>query len=914
MISKLRQHSTSIKVFKYSITYILPYTIAFLILQFIIFYPFTSSGRSFIWEIDGISQHYPVLQYYGELLRGMVQGKGFPLVDFKIGLGFDTLTTLNYYGIGDPITLLTYFAKPEDMEGMYKFLILLRYYLAGVTYICYCLGRQFKRFQTVLGSLIYVFCGFLLFAGTRHPFFINPMIYLPLLILGAEQILQKKKPYLFIIIVFIGGISNFYFLYMMTFIGILYGTIRYFTCYKSADGKWKEFGKLALRSACFYSIGILMASFLLLPMIAGFCLNGRFDSGYDVNLYHYPKAYYVTMVNSFLAPNVYSGYWTQLTYAAIVAVGIMLIFRYKKYLDLRIAFIVMTILLMIPAAGYCLNGMSYVSNRWVFGYSFFMALIVTTTYEDMFRLNKIDKVLLILGTLIYIGLGLIKPNMYIWIVTVFLLMTLLTFFYFQNRKSEASPWRVKIAKTTITIVVCSNLIANGFLTYHSSYGDYVSEFVKAGQVQNTIEKSAVSLISKIQDNSFYRIETYGDSKYNEALTVGYNDVASYYSVTDGTVTDYLNGLEVLNHRTAFRFDDLDQRTVLGTLASVKYVVSSSKKAVPYGYKLILEEEKDHKKYYLYENQYALPIGYTYSQTISEETYESLSAVEKQVTMLEAVVLSRSAIINDKEINDKEEKDIGINTLKIDAMDLNLKTVELNTVLELGEGMTYDGEVLKVTKKDTKLRVYFTGIENAETYIRMENFHINNTKYYSINLKAKGDKGATKKFNVRAKRNNAYFGKDDFLIHLGASKEAMSYCDITFYDTGKFNLENISAYCMPLEGYEEKVTALQENVLENVVTTQNEISGTINLTENKILFLSIPYCKGWTAFVDGEETELLKANIMFMALPIQDGNHEIHLIYKTPYLNSGFLLSGIGWLIFLFLMTPKGQKVILKKYS
>ncbi|MDF2610933.1 MAG: putative rane protein [Lachnospiraceae bacterium] len=908
MMTSVKQCSRENKFSNYIIFYILPYSLVFLFLQFIIFYPFAANDRSFIWDVDGISQHYPVLQYYGEMLRGILRGEGIPLIDFKIGMGFDTLTTLNYYAIGDPITLLTVFAKPEDMEGMYKFLILLRFYLAGFTYISYCFSRKFKGFQTVLGGLIYVFCGFLFYAGTRHPFFINPMIYLPLLILGAEQILAKKKPYLFIIIVFISGISNFYFLYMMTIIAILYGTIRYFTSYKSAYGMWIEFGKVALRSMCYYCLGILMASFLLLPMIAAFFVNGRFDSGYEVNLLHYTKGYYITMVNSFLAPGVYSGYWTQLTYAAITAVGIMIIFRYKKYLDLRIAFLITTLLLMFPAAGYFMNGMSYVSNRWVFGYSFFVALIVTSTYEDMFHFNRIDKVLLALGTLIYVGLGFIKPNKYIWIATIFLLMTLLVLFYFQDRNynqdtnRRISTWHVKIANSMIVMVVCSNLVANGFLTYHSDYADYVSEYIKAGKVQDTIEKSAVSLIPQIPDTSFYRIETYGDSKYNEALTVGYYDVASYYSVTDGGVTDYLKGLELLNHRTAFRFDDLDQRTILDALASVKYVVTSNKKSVPYGYKLILEEKNDGKRYYLYENQYPLPIGYTYSRFISEDTYEQLSPVEKQEIMLDAIVLNSDGNIS------KE--------MLLNEADINLQTIQLETELELGEGMTYDGEVLKVTKEETKLRVYFNGIENSETYVRMENFHINQTKYYGINLKAKGDKGAAKNFNVRAKRNNAYFGKDDFLIHLGSSEEAMMYCDITFHDTGKFHLENISAYCLPMANYEEKVTALQEFVLENVIVGQNKISGTLNLTKDRILCLSIPYSKGWTAYVDGEETELLKANVMYMALPLQEGGHEIQLIYRTPYLNAGILLSGMSWIIFFgfLFVTKKGSKnwILLKK--
>jgi uncharacterized membrane protein YfhO len=46
-------------------------------------------------------------------------------------------------------------------------------------------------------------------------------------------------------------------------------------------------------------------------------------------------------------------------------------------------------------------------------------------------------------------------------------------------------------------------------------------------------------------------------------------------------------------------------------------------------------------------------------------------------------------------------------------------------------------------------------------------------------------------------------------------------------------------------------------------------------------MSIPYQKGWTAYVDGQETELLRANYMYMALPIEAGEHTIELKFEIP---------------------------------
>ena len=82
----------------------------------------------------------------------------------------------------------------------------------------------------------------------------------------------------------------------------------------------------------------------------------------------------------------------------------------------------------------------------------------------------------------------------------------------------------------------------------------------------------------------------------------------------------------------------------------------------------------------------------------------------------------------------------------------------------------------------------------------------------------------------------------------------------------------------LADYTEKLT---ENVLENIEVGTNEVTGTISLNQEKTLVLSIPYQNGWKAYVDGEETELLQANYMYMALPLEAGDHTIKLTFEIP---------------------------------
>ena len=63
-------------------------------------------------------------------------------------------------------------------------------------------------------------------------------------------------------------------------------------------------------------------------------------------------------------------------------------------------------------------------------------------------------------------------------------------------------------------------------------------------------------------------------------------------------------------------------------------------------------------------------------------------------------------------------------------------------------------------------------------------------------------------------------------------------------------------------------------------------------------------KGFTAYVDGKETKLQRANTMFMALELEPGSHEIRLTYCTPYLKAGMLLSVLGLVIYVMLVFRK----------
>ena len=203
---------------RFNLYYFIMYTVAFGIAVLAVNFVLLRDNVTYVRIVDGVTQHYVALQYYSEWLREIVRTlftehrlviRNF---DFSIGMGSDVVTTLNYYAIGDPLNLISIFFPVKYMGICYSVIAMIRYYLAGYAFSLYCFERKHRNTYGVLVSaLLYAFGTFGVVAGTNHPFFINPMIYMPVIFIAVEKILKNRNPLYLALIVCIAEVSNFYF-------------------------------------------------------------------------------------------------------------------------------------------------------------------------------------------------------------------------------------------------------------------------------------------------------------------------------------------------------------------------------------------------------------------------------------------------------------------------------------------------------------------------------------------------------------------------------------------------------------------------------------------------------------------------------------------------------------------------------
>ncbi len=73
--------------------------------------------------------------------------------------------------------------------------------------------------------------------------------------------------------------------------------------------------------------------------------------------------------------------------------------------------------------------------------------------------------------------------------------------------------------------------------------------------------------------------------------------------------------------------------------------------------------------------------------------------------------------------------------------------------------------------------------------------------------------------------------------------------------------------------------------------------TIDLPKENLVFFTIPWDRGFTAYVDGEEATLEKVDYGFIAVLVPAGEHEIRLEWKPYGLGYGIAASIVGLLLF-----------------
>lgn len=854
--------------------WVLQYSRIFLLAGLLIYILHIVYGKSFIYADinqagDGLVQHYTALMYYGEWLR-TVLGNIFvehrfsiPTWDLSIGLGGDVISTLNYYGLGDPLNLLAVLVPARYTEFLYNFLVILRLYLAGISFFIFCRHHGYEEKRILPGALIYVFSFYSIVVSVLHPFFLNPLIYFPLILLGIDLILEERKPFVYIIFCALAAVTNFYFFYMLSILMVIYAVIRYVYMYGST---WKPAHLLKMIGTCVgcYLIALVLALPLFLPSARGVLGGGRVNGEVYVPVF-YELSYYVKLVIAFV--NASADYYSAMGYTSVGLIAVLFLLirtKVKEKLPFKIAFLLGTLFILIPFFGHVLNGFSYVTNRWVWAYCFVVALIVVEMMPKMTEGHWSVKWITAAGTILFA-----VPTFFMrangnkekLIVAALILLgaafALVLVLLSDRRRKE---------KTRVYLgIILVNLFLNAFSFYSPYSGNDIAKHEDFGTAYTNRMNGFFEIFDEQGiDTSETRIDTtnmgFAGVKANSAMLYDVNSTSFYYSVSNRYTRQFLSDME-LPVSSDNIYVDMDGRTMVDALLGCRYFViqTGDECYLPYGYDTLIAREES---YSVYESDKVLPLIYMYDSYMTKENYDKLSAVQKQQALLQTCVVENSAGILLPEENEE--------TLQFADTESTYRITEVSAGIQVGE------HEITVSEEGAFLVLSTEEAENAERYLAFENleYHGDGIAYIQIS-----DGIAEKSLEIRSKTNSLYSGIHDMMCNMGYREKHGTEYMIRFSKTGTYTFDDIMIKNQSMQYYDAMVTELTEHTLE-YEWREDGVEIHTNGTTAGLVYLAIPYSDGWSAWVDGEKVPCLNANNFGIGIYVEPGEHVMELEYHT----------------------------------
>jgi len=634
------------------------YSLCFAVLATLSFGILHLAGRTFIWDMDGIAQHYPIMHEFQRLLHqgGLGNLTGW---SWTYGIGADKLTTLAYYVLGDPFAYVLALLPNRLLETGYGWMVIARLYASGLAFLALAHNHHFRPGSQLLGAVIYAFSGYSLMIGYHHPFFLLPMISFPLLLVGINWILQGRSWSLLGIMTGLTILSNFYFAYVLGLGCLIYILIRYAHCRQAGTLKVRPLQVIS-RSLLAAVGGLLLSAALLVPS-ALMMLNSTRTGGVFANgLKLYPLSYYLKLGNSILTTGDPLNYWVILGLSSLTFLGcVYVLVHWREYRYLAGTLVAIGVGLLIPAVAAFFNVFSTPSNRWLLLATVPFSLASMIFFEHLRTLTTRDGWWLggsALGLLVvvYVGNGLIFNNSPRNFVTYgFLLVTTLLVVASIGYHSR---WLLGV----LGIVVSLNLVGNAWGYYNVNAGGRADQQLRQDDATAYMADyfdGAEKGVDKEQ--AFSRVNT--TPAYNVFQTVGNNmtmahqlrGVMSYFSVQNGSVGRFSEALQNAQYAMNSPLGQGDNRSTLNHLLGVKTLFTREDQvakgtAIPYGYHVQKQIYPEKAVYglsngtgtQLLETSLNVPLVYAQPQALTDAQWRRLPAVDRERSLTQAAVVTQ----------------------------------------------------------------------------------------------------------------------------------------------------------------------------------------------------------------------------------------------------------------------------------
>lgn len=123
-------------------------------------------------------------------------------------------------------------------------------------------------------------------------------------------------------------------------------------------------------------------------------------------------------------------------------------------------------------------------------------------------------------------------------------------------------------------------------------------------------------------------------------------------------------------------------------------------------------------------------------------------------------------------------------------------------------------------------------------------------------------------------------------------------DIPFYSDIIEHIPADKLNDLSVEAYKRDISKRNQYVCSSFTKKQNAFDAEIKLTEDKLVFFSIPYEDGWSATVNGKPVKIINADKGLMAIKCNVGQNSIAFSYVPSGFKTGLALSLLSALLLM----------------
>lgn len=804
-----------------------------------------SKGLLFGSNTDWLNQYITIPEYF----RTLFYEKGTIIPEFALNLGLgQNIYYFSYYGLLSPLILISYLLPFVSMST-YIILMSIISLIVSVYLFYRFINNKYSSDIAFCSSIVFLLNSTFFYHFHRHIMFVNYMPFLLLALIGVNKYLEEKKTFLLIISSFLMIMTSYYF----SVSGIV--TIGIYSIYYLLKNKTnkKQFIKTISKIIMYVFIAILMAGIILIPTIYALVKGRASTTNEALNILSllnpaYNKTFY------------YSYYSWGITMIYIIALISAVVSKKKENIFLAI---ISLLYIFVPLFSYLLNGFMYIDGKCFIPFLPIIILLISSFLNSLFKnkinLSKIIKIfvptslIIIITALKSTTINLLLEDIILMLITMLIL----------TKKS----WS-KLIMVPVTIILLINF------TYSQRNESYVEK-------ENISNINDVYKDLNIADENLYRTSILE----NEIATV--NKVYNTNILKSSIYSSYSNKNYLNFVRNTFQNNILNRDNTTITepnnilyniYIGAKYLVTSEKE--PIGYYKISEQNNTS----LYQNDSVLPIGYATNKVMSKREFDTLSYPETIDALLNYVIV-------DKSLNNVYQKG---NITKYTSK------YKVNKISNLTYSYENNHYLIKA-EKDNLLQITLnTPIKNEILIIK---FNMNKQKEgyaCSSNIEINGITNALSCQNWKYHNNNETF---EYVL---SSNEEIKELNIKF-SSGEFDIDNIELYKINYNNIKNIKNNVDE-IIFNQNDTNNTLEGTVNVSNYGYVKLTIPYeKKGFTIYVDDIKTPYQKVDNAFIGFNINEGSHTIKVVYHTPYLKLGILVSCMG----LFFLT---LTIMYRKYT